>query len=277
MQVVILAAGKGTRLTGHKNGVPKCLVDVGQSRPYLWHQLEALSQAGRCEIILVGGYGIEHLESFLGQESFPGVRLVCNPDYEKANLYSLLTVRERLRSDFFIFNADHFYAPEVYHQIFTSPKKNITAFCDHDRKLATDDMKVLATGGRIGSMAKDLASWNLGYVGVTYVPHMKQSVYWRACDEMAHRLSDGAYVEAVLNHMAGRGEDVAVADVSGYWWTEIDTPEDLARAREVLKKNYPQSGIHATLRSCDLASSRKVAKSPLRLCTPWSKRHTSSA
>ena len=43
------------------------------------------------------------------------------------------------------------------------------------------------------------------------------------------------YYEDVYGEMIGRGLDAELVDISDLAWTEIDTPDDLARAKELVR------------------------------------------
>lgn len=235
MQLVILAAGRGSRLGGDHADRPKSLVSVG-GVPYLKRQIENFRRFSFSQKILVGGYGIAFLRDFLAENDCSDITLLENADFLKGNLYSLATARFELAEDFFIFNADHFYSAETYHAILTTRSDEITIFCDKDRSLTDDDMKVRLSGHSesLAAMSKTLSDFEAGYVGVTYVPKSAYQAYWKAFDATAAKLGDKANVENVLDGLAARGGPIRVRDISGSWWTEIDTPEDLAKARQII-------------------------------------------
>jgi choline kinase len=236
LQLVILAAGCGVRLGDEAQDKPKSLVLI-RDRAYLSYQLEAFRKFSFSQSLIVGGFGIEHLRNFLHSEK-SNLTLVENPEYQKGNLYSLAAARPLLTDDFFIFNADHYYSDATYAKIFATHSEHVTAFCDFDRKLHDDDMKV-HTQEKIGvlgvkNMAKTLSVFECGYVGVTYVPRVQAENYWQAFEAVAKSLGDKANVEHVLQRLADDGAFLPIQDVSGSWWTEIDTVEDLQKARETI-------------------------------------------
>lgn len=234
MQLVILAAGMGTRLG--KPDHPKSLVTIKDDDSYLSLQFRSFRTFPFSKIILVGGYGFDHLKEFVDGQGLSNTVLLNNTDFQKGNLYSILTAKSELTEDFFIFNADHYYPIETYQKIMATKGDLLTAFCDRDRKLTDDDMKLQSKDGYLIEMKKTLSTFDCGYVGVTYVPSREHGNYWNACDAVSQELGDKANVEAVLNQMAANGQKIQIADISGSWWTEIDTPEDLIKAREIILK-----------------------------------------
>lgn len=243
MQLIILAAGRGVRLGEEAGDRPKSLVSVGQDEPYLGLQLREFARYPFRKKIIVGGFAYEALQTYLKKTNSSDYHLLFNEQYLKGNLYSLLTAWSELdsKSGFFVFNADHFYSRQTYHKIFENRGPSIAVFCDHDRPLVADDMKVQSAQGRLECMAKSLAKFDCGYVGVTYVPPQRSQAYRQACDDAIKIWGESVNVEAVLNLLVERGETIEIGDISGSWWTEIDTPEDLKKARDVLERHYTAS------------------------------------
>jgi glucose-1-phosphate cytidylyltransferase len=56
MKVVLFCGGLGTRLREHSDTIPKPLVNVGASRPILWHLMRYYAHYGHTEFILCLGY-----------------------------------------------------------------------------------------------------------------------------------------------------------------------------------------------------------------------------
>lgn len=237
MQIVILAAGQGSRLGDVHTDAPKSLVQMGD-KPYLSYQLQFMRACTDAEIIVVGGYCSPVLETFLTEAKIHNVRLVHNAQFTKGNLLSVLSARPYLNDDFFIFNADHCYPAQTYQHIFKlTAQDGIHVCCDHDRILASDDMKVkLTSDARFQSMSKTLETYELGYVGVSHVSKSLQGTYWQLCEEALRDKGESVHVEHVMNCAAQSGLEIGICDISGSWWTEIDTPEDLDKARVVFAK-----------------------------------------
>jgi len=62
-QAVILAGGKGTRLSARLKGLPKPLIDIC-GKPLLERQIELLKQYGFTHILLLVNYGAQHIVDF---------------------------------------------------------------------------------------------------------------------------------------------------------------------------------------------------------------------
>src|SRR3989338_5357288 len=55
MKAVILAGGRGTRLSGETYAIPKPMIEIG-GKPLLWHILKSYSTYGINEFIICCGY-----------------------------------------------------------------------------------------------------------------------------------------------------------------------------------------------------------------------------
>lgn len=232
-----MAAGHGRRLGAITAAQPKALVTVG-GESLLAHAVRFAARLAPAEIIVVGGAGFAQVTAEVHHRALP-VTLVENPAAEGGNLLSLLAARPRLGGggdDFLLMNVDHLYRAGIA-AVVRQPVDDVTAYIDTDRPLGADDMKVARDArGRIAAIAKTLASWDCGYVGMTRVPAAAADRYWRAADETASARGPGAHVEEVLAQLAASATPPACRDISGHGWLEVDTPDERARAEAALAR-----------------------------------------
>ncbi len=236
MNACILAAGQGTRLNlGLK---PKTLVEL-EGRPLIHYILDSLVVYEFKKIIIVGGYGIDCLRDCVQKHSL-ATFLVENKDFTQGSLLTIAAALKHLPDDdFILMNADHLYSSAIQNKIaeFISQEKptKITLICDRDRELCNDDMKVaLNDEGQLLQMAKDLTDYQLGYVGMSFIPSSRISIYAQAVNELIQEKKVQLNVESILNHLSQKKEAIKCFDISGSHWIEIDTPHDLLLAREKL-------------------------------------------
>lgn len=234
-QVVLLAAGMGTRLGDLGGGQAKALFDAGGKR-LIDRALAFATQLGARERIVVGGFQFDRLAAHLATRD-PDVDLVENTRYRAGNLITLVTALPQITGSVFVMNIDHVYRPGVAERIRAQPGERITAFVDFDRTLAADDMKVALDADRhITKISKQLPTWDCGYVGMTYIPAAHLARYRRAVADVQQTIGESAHVEQVLQRLADDREPVAIGDISGIGWYELDTPEDVAKALPELSK-----------------------------------------
>jgi len=105
MKVVIMAGGKGTRVSSIANDIPKPMIPIC-GKPILEHQIECLKRNGLTEIILVIGHLGEHIKYFFRD----GKRFGCNISYynetEPLGTAGALYKLKHLSDDFILLNGD---------------------------------------------------------------------------------------------------------------------------------------------------------------------------
>jgi choline kinase len=233
VQVALLAAGLGSRLGSLTERLPKALIAVA-GEPLLAYAVRFAQAAGADEIIVVGGFSFPLVADEVVRRALP-VTLLENRDFRDGNLVSLLTARPRLRGEFLIMNVDHIYRPAIA-ALAAAPAAELTAFIDRDRTLGDDDMKVERDeNGHVRRIAKTLATFDCGYVGMTKVPAAFAPRYWAEAEAALADEGRAIHVERVLARFAAAGTPAACRDISGHGWLEVDLPEERDHAEAVLR------------------------------------------
>ena len=232
MQVVILAAGLGSRLGTLTRALPKALIQVADE-PLLAHAIRFARRLAPVEIVVVGGFCFSDVAADLERREL-GVTLVENASFRDGNLLSLMAARSTIRGDFLLMNVDHIYRAAIAERV-GAPADDVTAFIDHDRTLGADDMKVARDErGHVRAIAKTLATYDCGYVGMTRVPAPALARYWAAADHVLATEGRAIHVERVLAHLAGTSTPPACRDISGVGWLEVDLPDERAHAEQTI-------------------------------------------
>lgn len=242
MRAIVLAAGTGSRLGNLTKERTKGMVPVN-GKPLINYLIEFFEPNFFDEIIVVGGFFYEDLRNHLQKQNYPCIKIIENPHYLKGNIFTLLCALDEFYGDsFLITNVDHIYPRTMFKKMKTSFSSEIVAMCDFDRTLGPDDMKVkLRPDNRhIAAISKQLADYDCGYIGMTYVAIQKEHLFRDAAQQTIERFGEKAVVENILQILAESENPPAICDLSGIGWYEVDTPEDLAIAEEKLKsdKNF---------------------------------------
>lgn len=114
MKTVLIAGGKGTRISSLANDIPKPMIKI-DGKPVLEHQIECLKRQGFTDIIIT----VSHLGEFItnyfgnGNKTSPatGKPFGVNIEYYTeqkplGNAGALFRIKDRLTEDFLLINAD---------------------------------------------------------------------------------------------------------------------------------------------------------------------------
>jgi CDP-L-myo-inositol myo-inositolphosphotransferase len=242
MNVVVLAAGLGSRLGTLTRDLPKALIPVA-GKPLLIHALSFAARLRPSRIIVVGGFCFQQVKETLhsfraGDKLAAGIELVENASFRDGNLVSLLTAKPLITEGFLVMNVDHIYRPSIA-EVVAPEVRGVTAFIDTDRTLGNDDMKVeRGADGRIVSIAKTLTKFDCGYVGMSRVPTAMLGRYFEEADRALAEEGRAIHVERILGRLAKTSSKTDLAptcrDISGHGWLEVDTPDERAAAEATL-------------------------------------------
>jgi D,D-heptose 1,7-bisphosphate phosphatase len=107
MQLVIIAGGKGTRLKGMLAAdLPKPMVEVG-GKPLLEHQVLLARKYGIRDILILTGYGAEHIERYFGDGTAWDVRVRYQRELQPLGTAgALLDAFDKLEDTFLVMYGD---------------------------------------------------------------------------------------------------------------------------------------------------------------------------
>src|SRR5688500_6174684 len=152
--VVVLAAGRGSRLGALGGETPKWLLDVG-GRTIADRQLEGIAAAGEAvaSVRVVVGHAAAVIEEWLAGRPETG-GTVMNPEFaEINNWWSLLRALRELPEDgpVVVINADLLVAPDAvaaFIRDVAAGEHDALLAVDLERQLTDESMKVSATAER---------------------------------------------------------------------------------------------------------------------------------
>lgn len=235
MNVVLLAAGLGSRLGTLTRDLPKALIPVAR-KPLLLHAVSFAARLRPTRIIVVGGFCFSQVKDILQNKAAAAlpIDLVENTQFRDGNLVSLLTAKPLVTEGFLVMNVDHIYRPTIA-ELVAPEVSAVTAFIDTDCKLGNDDMKVeRGTDGRIVAIAKTLIKFDCGYVGMTRVPTALLGRYFEEAERALAEEGRAIHVERILGRLARTDVAPICRDISGHGWLEVDTPDERAAAEAAL-------------------------------------------
>ncbi len=229
VEAIILAAGRGSRLCSITAKLPKCLVEVG-NRCLIEHQLNMLANAGIDQVTVVGGYCADQVKAQLRGRA----ELIFNPVWSQTNsLFSLWLCRERVRSPFVVMNCDVLAHPEILQRLLDRGGPAFT----YDASSGADEehMKVEIEAGALRAMSKSLPAHRSDgeNIGILYFDEPVGQNLFREAEKALEVGGRNMWMAAAVERVAKK-HDLAAIDVANLPWIEIDYPEDLQEARQVI-------------------------------------------
>jgi len=236
MKGVIIAAGAGTRLKSLTREIPKPLVSV-LGRPLIDYTIEAFVQAGFTRLCVVVGHKGHLLLRYLGDGRRYGIRIRCLPNahYRLGNATSILASRPFVRDEpFVVAMADHMISAAILKRLLACAGQSHTLCVDRQAQAppqVNDATKVWVDDqGFVVHIGKKLTRWNAIDAGVFA---LNPSIFYHisAC---LH--DDLCSITRTIRRLIARGDHLKTCDISGAFWLDVDTPEDLRYASTVLRR-----------------------------------------
>lgn len=245
MKTIIVAAGQSSRLMPITNDKPKCLLEI-KGKSILQRQLETLKNCGINDIVVVRGYKREMID-------YPNLRYYENSDYESNNILRSLFCADSEMDDEFIFSySDIIFEQTVLEKVLRS-EADISLVVDvewiphyeHRYQHPVDEAELVEVkNGRITKIGKKICAPDKAYgefIGLAKFTKtgagILQSNYRRVINQYGNRpfqraaSLEKAYLTDMIQELIDTGHVISNVDIKG-GWVEIDTPEDLEKARK---------------------------------------------
>ena len=228
MKAFILAAGRGTRISRHIDGRPKCTVQLDESTTLIEYTVALLHASGVHDIVVVLGYRGDVIRSVLAHAD---VKFVENPFYDVTNsIASLWFARSEFSSTdpCLIMNGDVFLSPASLDLILAEKRSPVLFYDVLRRKEA--DYKFLCEDGRIVKYGKDLSLEETSgeYIGCARLHQDFIPQFFTRLDTLIRTQKHSMWWEDVLYSMTTE-HPVLARDVEGTFWAEVDYVEDYQR------------------------------------------------
>lgn len=257
-KVLVIAAGRGKRLGVHTDERPKCLVEIG-SRSILGWVMHALRPVGVDDLVMIRGYRADELSAG-ARALHPGARFVDNPEWETNNiLLSLAHAQGELDGPVYLTYSDIIFTPAVCRAL-ADAEGDVCLVIDRafrdiyvgrtEHPLEEGEVADLLPDGtvaRVGKKALPPAEAIGEYIGLTRLGARGVATVANTMDALAKQYADreeqpfqraaryrNAYLTDLWQQLIDTGIAIEPILIDGQW-REIDTGQDLQRARELLE------------------------------------------
>ena len=226
LQVVILAAGMGTRLG---KPWPKPLTPLADGRSIMQQQLENIEKVFRndARTTIVVGFKLEMI-----MEAHPNATFIYNENYDQTNTSKSLlkALRASQESGVLWMNGDVVFDPSVLERVSDRIRNEKSFVCVNTSATAEEEVKYTVDAkGNINALSKQVKNALGEAVGINFISrHHKDSVI-KYLDEVA----DNDYFERGLELAIEKaGIEIEPVDISDLFAVEVDFQADLDRANQ---------------------------------------------
>ncbi len=266
-RAILIAAGRGKRLGPHTEEIAKCMVQVG-AKPILGWVWDAFHAAGIEELVVIRGYRGDVLEQFVRSltPAPKAIHFVDNTEWQTNNiLLSLACARHYLDAPCLLTYSDIIFTRAVAKAAVDSPA-DIGLVIDREFRsiyegrtehpLEEGEVADLMPDGsiaRVGKRALPAAEALGEYIGLTRLSASGVTTVARTLDWLAKELEGrdsspfqraatyrNAYLTDLWQHLIDAGIRLDPILIDGQW-REIDTGQDLDRARMLVESTMAWS------------------------------------
>ncbi len=258
---VILAAGRSERLAGVTGGGSKALVRVG-GLALVERAARTLLAAGIEEVVVVVGYQAGPVAAVVNRLAPGRVRAVFAEDWELGNGASLaaaepFVAEERL---FLLVTADHVFGEGALLPLVAAGRAGVLVDHAPEAEAWAEGTRVRLHEEQAVAFSKDLGGPTID-CGAFLLP--------RAVFPAQHRASGmgDTSLSGAVTELARERPLEAIPLPIDSWWQDVDTPEDLRRARRLLRRSLKKDSDGPISRHLNRPVSTRVsmAIAPLQI------------
>ena len=228
-QIVILAAGMGTRLA---RPLPKPLTELSDGRSIMKQQIDNMKFAfgETFRLMIVVGFKLEAII-----ERFPEATFVYNELYDQTNTSKSLLKALRASGDggALWLNGDVVFDPEVLNRVIPEITADHSFVVVNTAKVSDEEVKYTLDGqGFINQLSKTVVGGLGEAVGINFVSSADKDALIKRLEEVGDQDYFERGIELGIEQDSLRFKAI---DISDLYAIEVDFDEDLQRANELFK------------------------------------------
>jgi choline kinase len=228
LQVVILAAGMGTRLG---KPWPKPLTPLADGRSIMAQQLENVEKVfgQEARVTIVVGFKMEMI-----MEAHPNAAFIYNEVYDQTNTSKSLlkALRASQESGVLWLNGDVVFDPRVLERVQSRMREEKSFVCVNTSATSDEEIKyTVDSTGNINSLSKQVVNALGEAVGINFIGKGEKAAVINHLEECA----DNDYFERGLELAIEKaGIKLEPVDISDLFAVEVDFQADLEKANKGL-------------------------------------------
>lgn len=227
MKAVILAGGKGTRLTPYTKILPKPLMPIGDL-PILEILLRQMKQAGVDEVILTVGHMAHLLRSFFLDGDQFGLQIHYSYEDQPLGTAGPLSLIKDLDDTFLVSNGDILTNLNIGALVDSHKKSGaIATIAAHQRKIEVDLGVIQVDGGVLGTNGNRI----INYIEKPVYPLLVSMGIYVFEPRVLRYIPYNRHLDFpdLVLHLIQAGELVVSYPFGGYW-QDLGRPDDYEKA-----------------------------------------------
>ena len=244
MELLILAAGTGSRLSPQTDHLPKCLLMIDNGVTILDHQLGLAKELGIKTVTIVIGFQHELIAKALDKAKplFDEIITVYNPFFETTNnLVSLWLGFNQVNDTVLMMNGDSVLNVNILRSFVNISHGIIIPISKKDSYDADDTKLVLDSSGNILEISKKIPPEKISaeWMGVCLFPKDKIENVKSIIESKIRQpelLKAYPHYLSVFNELISQNHVLKTKVVDSHSWAEIDYQFDLDDVRAHIKR-----------------------------------------
>ena len=234
MKCLIIAAGKGTRLSSKSNSKPLIPL-LGLS--IIERVVLTAHKSGLTDFYVVTGYNGEKVRQYLkrfSQSRKINITYITNDEWEKGNGISVLKAKDLLNEHFILLMADHIFDESILIKLKDKRIADGEVMLAVDYNIKTNKLvdvndvtKVLVEDNRILDIGKDIKRYTAYDTGI----FLCSPAIFSAIEESLH--NDDNSLSGGIKVLASKGK-AKVFDIKDEYWIDVDDEKAFKKAETKL-------------------------------------------
>lgn len=235
MMAIILAAGKGSRISKIIKSKPKSFLELSKNFSIIDYQINILRKINIKKILILTGYKDGHFKKKFKAEK--DIKIIFNKNWNKTNvLYSFSLAIPFINDDFIFLHADSLIEISIYKKL---KKKNEITIPFEKKKCGYEEMKIYKILNKLYLTKSKLKNKYFGeFVGVAFFPKKSKKVIIEGIKFLKKNIDfKSFFFEEMINYICkNQKHKVRVLNIKNSKFQEVDFFSDYKKAKKKFGK-----------------------------------------